>query len=122
LSRIIVPGSADVSSYRRLLAGPTTSASRSRPSGSFPDGGRTVPAVEGSLQNLADHTNGTTAASTAKMIGYPTTDLDILLPVIMLPAGVALCDVHDPAPLHWPAARTTGGPEPLTHPALRNIS
>jgi putative intracellular protease/amidase len=29
------------------------------------------------LQNLADHTNAATTVATAKMIGYPTTDLDL---------------------------------------------
>ena len=42
------------------------------PGSSFPAGGFTA-----ALQDLADHTDAATALATAKMIGYPTRDLDL---------------------------------------------
>ena len=45
------------------------------------DQGLTVEPLEGgftaALQNLADHTDGGTTSTTAKMIGYPATDLNL---------------------------------------------
>jgi putative intracellular protease/amidase len=78
LSRVVVPGSADVDQQVRRWAddrGVEVETLRIAPS-------RGEDAVSGggfaaALQNLADHTNETTAASTAKMVGYPTTDLDM---------------------------------------------
>jgi putative intracellular protease/amidase len=77
LSRIVVPGSAGVDPQLRrwaddrnleveTLTVPPGPGEESGSGGGF----------AAALQNLADHTNGTAAASTAKMIGYPTSDLD----------------------------------------------
>jgi putative intracellular protease/amidase len=78
LSRIVVPGGADVDPQVRRWAddrGLEVETLRVAPSRG--EDGATGGGFTAALQNLADHTNETTAASTAKMIGYPTTDLDM---------------------------------------------
>src|SRR4051794_3240787 len=74
LSRIVVPGVHDIDAgmeqwalIRHVeiepLRADTTTGAAGRSGGGF----------AAALQNLADHSGATTAASTAKMIGYPTT-------------------------------------------------
>jgi putative intracellular protease/amidase len=75
LSRIVVPGAAGVDPRLQQWADSrnldveslAADAGRGRSGGGFVS----------ALQNLTDHTDGATAASTAKMIGYPTTDVDL---------------------------------------------
>lgn len=67
-------------STRAYSLGQTTRASTSSPSGPTQAGATTVAGVGGftaALLNLTDHTDAVTASSTAKMIGYPTGDLDL---------------------------------------------
>jgi putative intracellular protease/amidase len=81
LTRLVVPGAAEVDAVdprlrrwahsRRITVEPL--AARTGGHGSRGGGGGFTAA----LQDLADHTDAATARATAKMIGYPTTDLDL---------------------------------------------
>ena len=78
LSRLVVPGTADIepplrdwADSRRLDVEPLK-AEAGRGHGTRSGGGFTA-----ALQNLTEHTGATTASSTAKMIGYPATDVDL---------------------------------------------
>jgi putative intracellular protease/amidase len=78
LARIVVPGAAGVdprlqhwADSRHLDVEPL-SAEWAHGNGPRLGGGFTA-----ALHNLADHTGAVTASSTAKMIGYPTTDVDL---------------------------------------------
>jgi putative intracellular protease/amidase len=75
LSRIVVPGVAGVDPRLQQWADSRhlDVESLSVDTGRGRSGGGFVSA----LQNLTDHTDGVTASSTAKMIGYPTTDVDL---------------------------------------------
>jgi hypothetical protein len=78
LSRIVAPGAAGVDpqlqqwARSRDLEVESLSADWGRDDGQRGGGGFVA-----ALQNLTDHTDGATATSTAKMIGYPTTDVDL---------------------------------------------
>jgi transcriptional regulator GlxA family with amidase domain len=78
LSRVVVPGVAGADPQLRrwaddrdldveALAVATGRGDKSRSGGGF----------AAALENLDEHAGGTTAASAAKMIGYPTTDVDL---------------------------------------------
>jgi len=81
LSRVVVPGADKPDAIdprlrtwadsQRLTVEPLTS--RPGPDGSHGGGGGFTAA----LQNLADHTDAATTSATAKMVGYPTTDLTL---------------------------------------------
>ena len=108
LSRVVVPG-ADTpdaldpqlrawAGHRGLTVEPLTdgpAAAGSRSSG----GG-----FSAALQNLADHTDAATTSATAKMIGYPTTGLDLSTqhrswrPVLLALTGLALAVLVGLAP------------------------
>jgi putative intracellular protease/amidase len=100
LSRVVVPG-ADTpgaldrqlrawADHRGLTLEPLTDGSGA--AGSRSSGG----GFRAALQNLADHTDAATTSTTAKMIGYPTTGLDLgtqhrsWRPVLLAVAGLAL--------------------------------
>ena len=80
LSRVVVPGAAtsgaidprlrDWADHRHLAVEPLTG----RPGADGPGNGGGFTAA---LQNLADHTDATTTRATAKMVGYPTTELNL---------------------------------------------
>ena len=76
-------------------------AARSGSDGSSSGGG----GFSAALQNLADHTNAATTTATAKMIGYPTVDLDLgnhrwpWRPVLLTIAGLALAVLAALAPV-----------------------
>jgi putative intracellular protease/amidase len=78
LSRIVVPGAAGAdpqlqhwADSRHLDVEPLSVDARRG------DGQRSGGGFATALQNLTDHTDGATASSTAKMIGYPTTGVDL---------------------------------------------
>ena len=81
LSRVVVPGADKTDAIdprlrtwadsQRLIIEPL--AGRPGPDGSRGGGGGFTAA----LQNLADHTDAATTSATAKMVGYPTTDLTL---------------------------------------------
>jgi len=76
LSRVVVPGADDVAPRLRHWAdsrGLDVESLGAGPDGTPGSGGGFVSA----LQDLAAHTDATTASSTAKMIGYPTADVDL---------------------------------------------
>lgn len=105
LSRVVVPG-ADVldpqlrawAGHRGLTVEPLTDGPGS--AGSRSSGG----GFGAALQNLADHTDAATTSATAKMIGYPTTGLDLgaqhrsWRPVLLAVAGLALAVLVGLAP------------------------
>jgi putative intracellular protease/amidase len=77
LSRVVVPGAADVDPRLRQWADDRNLGLEPlRVTSGGGDGRRSGGGFTAALWNLADHTGPTTALSTAKMIGYPTTDLD----------------------------------------------
>jgi putative intracellular protease/amidase len=108
LSRVVVPGADTASTIdpdlrtwadnRGLTVEPL--AGRPHPDGSRSGGG----GFSAALQNLADRTDSATASATAKMIGYPTTDLDpgsqhrSWRPVLLGVAGLALAVLVGLAP------------------------
>ena len=79
------------------------------------------------LQDLADHTDAATARATAKMIGYPTTDLDLhgghrsWRTVLLALAGLALAVLIGRTPASLARRRRrrslTPGSAPATGPA-----
>jgi putative intracellular protease/amidase len=78
LSRIVVPGADKVdpqlqhwADSRHLDVEPLSVDADST------DDRRSGGGFTAALQNLTDHSDAVTASSTAKMIGYPTTDLDL---------------------------------------------
>jgi hypothetical protein len=81
LSRVVVPGANTPSAIDEQLRawadnrGLTVEPLAGRPgsAGSRNGGG----GFSAALQNLADHTNAATTTATAKMIGYPTNDLNL---------------------------------------------
>ena len=76
LSRVVVPGPDDVAPRLRHWAdgrGLDVESLRAETDGAPGGGGGFASA----LQNLAEHTDATTASSTAKMIGYPTAGVDL---------------------------------------------
>ncbi|MEP7092030.1 MAG: DJ-1/PfpI family protein [Nocardioidaceae bacterium] len=99
VSRVVVPGAGALDAVdprlrawadkRGLTLEPLTA--RSGPDGAVGGGG-----FRAALQNLADHTDAATTSATAKMIGYPTTDLNLgqqhrsWRPVLLAIAGLAL--------------------------------
>jgi putative intracellular protease/amidase len=107
LSRVVVPGADTLDAVDpRLLTwagkrGLTLEPLTRRPG---PDGTVGVGGFSAALQNLADHTDAATTSATAKMIGYPTTDLNLgkqhrsWRPVLLAIAGVALAVVVGLAP------------------------
>lgn len=108
LSRVVVPGAGtpdaidpDLRAWadnRGLAVEPL--AGRPGSDGSRSSGG----GFSAALQNLADHTDAATTSATAKMIGYPTTDLDLgsqhrsWRPVLLGFASVALAVLVGLAP------------------------
>jgi putative intracellular protease/amidase len=108
LSRLVVPGAATAEAIDPQLRtwadnrGLTVEPLAGRPDspGSPSSGGGFTAA----LQNLADHTDAATTSASAKMIGYPTTDLDLgtqhrsWRPVLLIIAGFALAVLVGLAP------------------------
>ena len=96
LSRLVVPGSAALTTVdprlrhwadrEGLTVEPLAGGGAGAPAGGF----------TAALRNLATHTDAATARTTAKMIGYPTTDLGLhgghrnWRPVLLVIAAVAL--------------------------------
>jgi putative intracellular protease/amidase len=79
LSRIVAPGVHDVDAdLQRWAASRHVDVEplRSEKTGQV-GAGRSGGGFAAALQNLTDHTGATTGASTAKMIGYPTTHVDL---------------------------------------------
>ena len=83
LSWLVVPGTRDIDpGMRRWAQSRDLDAERLRAVGGT-DGTQSGQSIAGgggfaaALENLADHTDGTTARSTAKMIGYPTSGVDL---------------------------------------------
>ena len=75
LSRVVVPGSETPGGHRpRLGWADNRDVTLERLAG--PDG-TSGGGFTAALQNLADHTDGSSARATAKMVGYPTTDLSL---------------------------------------------
>jgi putative intracellular protease/amidase len=78
LSRIVVPGAADVdSSLQHWAKRQHLKVEHLRVDVGRRDGGLTGGGFTSALQNLTDHSDATTATSTAKMIGYPPTTVDL---------------------------------------------
>jgi putative intracellular protease/amidase len=105
LSRIVVPGAAGAdprlqrwAESRHVDVEPLI-ADRGQHDDRAGGGGFTA-----ALQNLTDHTGAVTASSTAKMIGYPTTDVDLqrghtpVRPVLLAVASLALAVLVGLAP------------------------
>jgi putative intracellular protease/amidase len=109
LSRVLLPGAntpGAIDPQLRAWAGNRgvsvePLAARSGSDGSSSGGG----GFSAALQNLADHSNGATTTATAKMIGYPTVDLDLgndrwpWRPVLLAIAGLALAVLAALAPV-----------------------
>lgn len=102
LSRVVVPGPDAVDPRLGAWAdsrGLTVEPLAGR-DGSLGGGG----GFSAALQNLADHTDAATTSATAKMIGYPTTDLDLgdghrsWRPVLLAVAGLLLAALVAMAP------------------------
>ncbi len=107
LSRIVVPGADTLDAVDLRLRGwadqqrvsvePLTGLPG--PDGAVGGGG-----FSAALQNLANHTDAATTSATAKMIGYPTTDLNLgkqhrsSRPVLLAIAGLALAVLVGLAP------------------------
>jgi putative intracellular protease/amidase len=78
LSRLVVPGADPIDprlrhwAERQDLEVEPLRSDRGRDDDARSGGGFTA-----ALQNLTDHSGATTASSTAKMIGYPSTDVDL---------------------------------------------
>ncbi|MEO5744127.1 MAG: DJ-1/PfpI family protein, partial [Terracoccus sp.] len=80
LSRVVVPGAATLDAVDpRLAAWAEQQRLSIEPLAGLParDGSVGRSGFSAALQNLADHTDAATASATAKMIGYPTTDLNL---------------------------------------------
>ena len=108
LSRVVLPGAytpdaidpqlREWADHRELTVEPLTG--RPGPDGSRSSGG----GFSAALQNLADHTDAATTSATAKMIGYPTSDLTLgnqhrsWRPVLLAIAGLALAVLVGLAP------------------------
>ena len=99
LSRVVVPGVDtldDVDPRLRARAGQQGIPVELLPSQPGTDGTAGAGGFSAALQNLADHTDAATASATAKMIGYPTTGLDLgdqhrtWRPVLLATAGFAI--------------------------------
>jgi putative intracellular protease/amidase len=75
LSRIIVPGTAGVDPRLQQWADSRDVVVESLAADA--GGGRSGGGFVSALQNLTHHTDGVTASSTAKMIGYSTTDVEL---------------------------------------------
>jgi putative intracellular protease/amidase len=109
LSRVLVPGAntpGAIDAQLRAWAGNRgvsvePLAGRSSSDGSTSGGG----GFSAALQNLADHSDASTTTATAKMIGYPTVDLDLgshrwpWRPVLLAIAGLALAVLAALAPV-----------------------
>lgn len=78
LSRIVVPGVADIDpGLHRWAARRHVDVESLEANAGHVDAGRNGGGFAAALQNLADHSGGVTASSTAKMIGYPITSIDL---------------------------------------------
>ena len=80
LSYVVVPGADaldDVDPRLKAWAGTRKLPVEPLPSQSGTDGTVGGGGFSGALQNLADHTDAATTSATAKMIGYPTTGLNL---------------------------------------------
>jgi putative intracellular protease/amidase len=109
LSRVLVPGGTApdaIDPQLRAWAGNRgvrvqLLAARSSSDGSGRGGG----GFSAALQNLADQSNAATTTATAKMIGYPTVDLDLgnhrwpWRPILLAIAGLALAVLAALAPV-----------------------
>ena len=105
LSRIVVPGADDVDRHlqnwadSRHLDVETLGDGRGRGDDRRSGGGFTS-----ALENLSDHSDAVTASSTAKMIGYPTTHVDLhrahtgMRTIVLVLAGLALAVLLGLAP------------------------
>jgi transcriptional regulator GlxA family with amidase domain len=132
LDRLVIPGTAETDAVEpRLLEwahkrGLTVEplVDRSRPDGSRGGGGGFTAA----LQDLADHTDAATTRTTAKMIGYPTTDLDLhnghrtWRTVLLALVSLALAVLIGGAPARLARRRRrrahTSGSTPATKPTV----
>jgi putative intracellular protease/amidase len=106
LSRIVVPGGADVDPQLREWADDRDLDVEALGVASGPgEGSGSGGGFNAALQNLADHTGATTARSTAKMIGYPATEVDLhegrqpVRTVLLAFAGLALAVLVGRAPV-----------------------
>src|SRR3954467_12630225 len=78
LSRIVVPGVHDLDSgMQRWAASRHVDVEPLKHERGDVGAGRSGGGFAAALQNLTDHSGVTTGASTAKMIGYPTSDVDL---------------------------------------------
>jgi putative intracellular protease/amidase len=78
LSRIVVPGVHDIDTgMQRWAASRQVDVEPLKSETGDVGAGRSGGGFAAALQNLTDHSGVTTGASTAKMIGYPTTHLDL---------------------------------------------
>ena len=98
LSRIVVPGVADIDAgLHRWAASRHVDVESLKANAAQGDAGRNGGGFAAALQNLADHSGAVTATSTAKMIGYPTTSIDLesshdtdVRAVVLVAASLAL--------------------------------
>ena len=78
LSRIVVPGVHDIDTgLQRWAVSRHVDVEPLKSERGDAGAGRSGGGFAAALQNLTDHTGATTGASTAKMIGYPTTHVDL---------------------------------------------
>lgn len=98
LSRIVVPGVADIDEgLHRWAASRHVDVESLKANAAQGDAGRNGGGFAAALQNLADHSGAVTATSTAKMIGYPTRSIDLesshdmdVRAVVLVAASLAL--------------------------------
>jgi hypothetical protein len=107
LSRVLVPGVATLDAVDpRLRAWADQQRVIVEPLTGLPgrDGVVRADGFSAALQNLDDHTDAATTSATAKMIGYPTTNLDLgnhhrpLRPILLGIASLALAVLVGLAP------------------------
>jgi hypothetical protein len=138
LSRVVVPGEkAPGAIDRGLRAWADNQGLSVEPLGGRPgrDGSRVGGGgFRAALQNLADHTDAATTSATAKMIGYPTTDLNLgqqhrsWRPILLAVTGLALAILVALAPASLVRGRRRRRPasvlptDSVTEPEIVNVT
>ena len=122
LSRVVVPGANTPDAVDPRLRA-WAQLTKRLDCGTASSGGFTA-----ALQNLADHTDAATTSATAKMIGYPATDLDLgnqhgsWRPVLLAIAGLTLAVLVGLAPAFLVRRRRRSGNQAGNLPVASSAS